>query len=166
MTENDIASWFVPLPVLKVIMAGCPSPAQFLAAISTSYRLSGCSLARVSLCREPEILLEVQSARGSPTWKRQRAWLRTQEVDMFEDDSFNLSPSSLLYLSVFDHILQHPGSSLMPWPPGEFIIVSLARAWLAEDYRGFGRQDLSWQLRAVQRQHGTRRSRLHRWLLS
>lgn len=57
----------VPLPVLKVIIAGCPKPAQFLAAISTSYRLSGCSLARVSLWREPEILLDVHSARGSPT---------------------------------------------------------------------------------------------------
>lgn len=57
----------VPLPVLKVIIAGCPKPAQFLAAISTSYRLSGCSLASVSLWREPEILLEVHSDRGSPT---------------------------------------------------------------------------------------------------
>ncbi|TNN88842.1 hypothetical protein EYF80_000720 [Liparis tanakae] len=51
----------------SVIIAGCPNPAQFLAAISTSYRLSGCSLARVSLWRAPEILLEVQSARASPT---------------------------------------------------------------------------------------------------
>lgn len=62
----------VHLPVLKVIMAGWPKPAQFLAVISTSYRLSGCNLARVSLWREPEILLDSHSARGSPNWSRDR----------------------------------------------------------------------------------------------
>lgn len=67
-----ISPLVVPLPVLKEIIAGCPKPAQFLAAISTSYRLSGCSLARVSLWREPEMLLEVHSARGSPTWNRDK----------------------------------------------------------------------------------------------
>lgn len=57
----------IPFPVLKVIMAGWLKPAQFLAAISTSYRLSGCSLVSVSLCKEPEMLLDVHSADGSPT---------------------------------------------------------------------------------------------------
>lgn len=65
--SSRITAVVVPLPVLKVIMAGCPSPAQFLAVISTSYKLSGCSLDRVSLWREPGILVEVQSARSSPT---------------------------------------------------------------------------------------------------
>ena len=60
----------LPRPVLKVIMAGWPRPAQFLAAISTSYRLSGCSLASVSLWSEPEIRLEVHSPWVSPSLGR------------------------------------------------------------------------------------------------
>ena len=62
----------LPRPVLKVIMAGWPRPAQFLAAISTSYRLSGCSLASVSLWSEPEIRLEVHSPWVSPSLGRGR----------------------------------------------------------------------------------------------
>lgn len=83
--------------------------------------------------------------------------------------SYNLTENAvneLQYLSIFDHILEHRNSSLVPWSPGEFIVVSLARTRQAEDNGGFCRQDLSWQLRAIKRQHGTSCPRPHRWLLS
>lgn len=53
----------------------------------------------------------------------------------------------------------------MAGPPGQFVVVSLAGAWLAEDDGGFCGQDLSRQLRAVQRQHGAAGSRPHGRLL-
>lgn len=78
--------------------------------------------------------------------------LQKKTVNMFEIISFLFvcfsreCSDGLQYLSVFDHILQHRDASLMPRPPCEFIVVSLACARLAEDDGSFCRQDLSWQL--------------------
>lgn len=54
----------------------------------------------------------------------------------------------------------------MPWPPREFIVVGFARTRLAQDDGSVSGYDLTWEFRAVQRQHGPRGSGPHRRLLS
>lgn len=62
------------------------------------------------------------------------------------------------YLSVFDHVLQHGGAALVPRPPGELVVVGLARARLAKDDRGLGQLHLARQAGAVEGQRDAGRA--------